>query len=647
MMSVSYEQSKNEKHSLHNEILKGREELEKYAEKVKSLQDAQQLGDTLERYKVVIQALKDDISTLKGTIDLRDRKIDALERELEIAHRTMNVQEKFEGKLKSHAHHFQHPHSQTGLLDMDVSTAHYNREAMRSLYYELGKRQTDMHSLAISLSDAQKEKEDCKAQIASVTAQKDATAAENRKLRETIEELNKDKEELRKEIDSLHQLIHSQEEYHQRLKAQTEEVSKRHSEMNYLHEEMMNEKNSEILQVLDLLEQNERIRNELQVKYDTMQNTMDYIDNSHKLDLQRSAKEVEKCEEEIQSLRELQSEHELTVAQLNKVRQSLQTANVKLDAQEHQIGALRAEIQNYEQKVIPALEYNLSNSHAQLLNNEKEIRHLHTLESQIVNERNEAIEALKQTITVTRDVSAKHQRERELRYNAEKTVASLQKAKENVSSAVLEALQLERQKSALYERMLQEATQSHPPAHHSVGRGSVSVSQSHSSLPPPHPSSHQHSRQPVSLSISAGGSSGAAAASAAATASAVQGALSSARNNTSSNSNSANRPAPQSYLDYEGVASNVVYQPVSINHLLGHTPASTSDSIYSQNYNLAPAGPAEMRDDSLDSSTHSLGSAPAHRPTIVATLKTEAETMVVTNAEEESHPYSMVSELQK
>ena len=85
-------------------------------------------------------ALEMELGNFKSLLSAREDRLNALERELEAFHRALDVQAQYEGGTRSSS-----------------GGAAGGREAMKGLYYELGKRQTDAHSLAISLAASNQE----------------------------------------------------------------------------------------------------------------------------------------------------------------------------------------------------------------------------------------------------------------------------------------------------------------------------------------------------------------------------------------------------------------------------------------------------------------------------------------------------------
>lgn len=131
---------------LQTEINQGKSEISALRSEVKGLQDVRLDVKRIEVLKSNINKLQDEI--LKKEDDAKDKavKIEFLERELEVCHRAISIQNRYE--------------SNNGL------TLQNSREVLRSTYFELGKKQADLHTLSLSFADSNRLLEAAKSELA-------------------------------------------------------------------------------------------------------------------------------------------------------------------------------------------------------------------------------------------------------------------------------------------------------------------------------------------------------------------------------------------------------------------------------------------------------------------------------------------------
>ena len=109
-------------------------------------------------------------------METRDTKIKKLEKELEAFHRSIEIQIDYEKRGVAAAggsgsgNSFD-VHSYGGGVGSGAPSGG-SEATLRSLYYELGKRQTDSHSLAVALADSNSEMKKMQEQLAIAIADK-------------------------------------------------------------------------------------------------------------------------------------------------------------------------------------------------------------------------------------------------------------------------------------------------------------------------------------------------------------------------------------------------------------------------------------------------------------------------------------------
>ena len=127
-----FEKMNKEKQQLFHEVQKLKEYNNRLESALERLEDPQKLIDRSSGLQIDLESTI--IELQQSYVALRDREdqILSLQQDVEVLQRTLEVKAEFEGKASSG----------TG------------REAMRSLYFELGKRQADCRSLSLSLAES-------------------------------------------------------------------------------------------------------------------------------------------------------------------------------------------------------------------------------------------------------------------------------------------------------------------------------------------------------------------------------------------------------------------------------------------------------------------------------------------------------------
>lgn len=430
MLNANFEKTKNENSHLSSEVTRLRAIINDLQSKNNHLNDAQTLVTEIESRGNEINRLNNEIVSLQGTVGLRDNNIKALEKELDVAHRAINVQNKYESG---------------GAIPNGNA-----REMMRSLYYEIGRRQADIHSLTLSLVDANKQLDLCKLQLQDSQADNNRLQDEKDKLASNVEVLNSQTVEYTAEIELLKEKLHSSKELTSKLELQIEDMSKRLSEVRHLHEEVMEEKNTKIAQLVEFQNYLQTENHQLASRIESHQQSLSYFENVHKINEQRLETEISELRLEVENLCIKSQECENLKLQLEEMRQSLHEAVNAKENTHHSLNEIKFSAERQE----IMLKNTLEDTTRRADDLQSELLASREFETAVIAERNEALEALQQTIQATRELSQKYQRERELRLATEAVMEDLRRAKESVSTAVLDALHREREKSKKLEAAL-------------------------------------------------------------------------------------------------------------------------------------------------------------------------------------------------
>lgn len=208
------------------------------------------------------EELQGKITSLNGELSLRQERHKALEEELVIAHRSIQVQSKYE-KLFT----FHHPNATN------------NRDAMRMLYYDMGKKQTHLHSVTLSLAEATRELQSSKQEVLKLTASLEGLEKENNKLRSNTNQLSLQSVEHTDLIAALKQDI-------TRLNAAVEKLLQENASLrdqlrrdNAASSEELHRRGDELNHLSDLLARREMECNQLLQRVEDFQQALSVVEN--------------------------------------------------------------------------------------------------------------------------------------------------------------------------------------------------------------------------------------------------------------------------------------------------------------------------------------------------------------------------------
>ena len=166
ILSGTFEKCNNERLRLSNECSRNKEYIDKLELQLTRLGDLQSLAVNYDKAQVTNDKLAGDVKNMTALMETKDNKIYILEKELEAFHRSIELKEQYEGansSLKS---------SRGGESSVgDITTSEHAN--MKTLYYELGKKQTDAHSLALSLASTNKDLTKWRDKCTTLSADKD------------------------------------------------------------------------------------------------------------------------------------------------------------------------------------------------------------------------------------------------------------------------------------------------------------------------------------------------------------------------------------------------------------------------------------------------------------------------------------------
>jgi chromosome segregation ATPase len=142
--------------------------------KLQNANDPKELLERLSRHDQAHKSLPENISSLNGELRLREEKMDSLKKELEIAHRSLDVQSKYERRCSTN----------------NTYASSSDREILRTLYFDMGKKEEDLYCVTVPLADSARSLNVYKADLQKALKENDTIYEENSKLRGNIDHMN-------------------------------------------------------------------------------------------------------------------------------------------------------------------------------------------------------------------------------------------------------------------------------------------------------------------------------------------------------------------------------------------------------------------------------------------------------------------------
>jgi len=431
LLTSSYDKINTTNNTMINDLIRAKEYINKLENQLTKYSDNININTYANQLSIKLDDSNRQLNQCTNIINDKDERIQVLERELEIFKRSFDIQTEYERSLDKNG----------------------NRETLRSLYFEIGKRQTDAHSLALSLSELNEEKSLLDKEYKTVCVLKDELQNNVSILTSENEQLKQQVAHNQQEIILLNDKINITKDINAKFTAQIEDLSHRLTEARISYEAQLQEKNRTIAELSEVLPQTQRENEALRVRIETLQHSLSHLDSVNQLTEQRINSEWDILAAEKEAIAEKLSMGEAAQQQSDLLRKRLTDtleAKEKLQEKYQQLKEYQDRQQYDENKLLITIQDNENLLHAAKA---KELK------SQA--ERDDALKALMQTVDATRELSEKYQKERSRRIAAEeRALASehladgLRRAKEHVSTAVLDALHKERSKNAALEQAL-------------------------------------------------------------------------------------------------------------------------------------------------------------------------------------------------
>jgi chromosome segregation ATPase len=425
---------------------KFKDQIAKLESHIARLSDSQLLLDHVDKLQHVVDTVQFKLDKFRISAVAKDETVKALEKELDTLHRAFDIQDRYDSR-----------HSGDSSGSAIVLQA--ERDKMKSLYYELGKRQSDAHSLTLTLADKSLETNAIKETLKEAVNSKEQMKKQQGEFQIRIQDLEKNNANLCEENVRYQEKNSSLNDMHSRLNDQIEDLSLRLSETVTSSKAMVNEKEKLVFELSSLLYTSQLEVGTANGRVDELKQSMAHMQSAIDQNEQRSAS----------SLNEGIGERKLLVAQLKDA----EMLKPQLIMAKKNLADIIQESNRKDQK-LQAMEQNATQDVAEArfiaeeLQRELAVVQRNAEESQnrskgLEAERTHALRTLQSTLEAAKALTAKLRDEKDRRVaaeeralKAERLADSLQRAKDHVSSAVLEALHKEKSKSTRLENVIKE-----------------------------------------------------------------------------------------------------------------------------------------------------------------------------------------------
>jgi chromosome segregation ATPase len=396
ILSGAFEKCNNERVLYQNEVSRNKEYIDKLELQISRLGNGAQLIQTVDKLQLTNEHYASELSNLKGVVAFKDEKITELERSLDAFHKSVELQHQIEGSSGS---------ALGGGKDSEAT--------MKTLYYELGKRQTDAHSLAISLA---------------------ATNSDLKSTREALQRAKTDSETLRKEVvalksnsslmnqqgvrdkDEISQLLDKNSKFkglNQRLQGMVEDLSKRLREEREAFLTYKSEKDANEAELTHTLENANKEVHHLRLRQKNLDDAVKMGEKQRTAMEEALAKETRKMDDERK-------------VYATKIREGMQASdknkvlNMQLeDALRKKDGASAWSVNS------PAHDFSKKmEDRVDLLT--EELAQARDTEAQLLHDREASVRALQQTIEATRELSTRYNEEKKKRVESESKLAAVE-----------------------------------------------------------------------------------------------------------------------------------------------------------------------------------------------------------------------------
>jgi len=434
LLAGTFEKCNNERQRLANECSRSKEYIDRIELQLARLGNMQHLTTQLDELHNDNDSLNARLTEASHTVKAREERIRVLEKEVEAYERSMQLQTDYEGRRQGGGG--------------DSSNAN-----MRSLYYELGKRQTDAHSLALALAESSSEAAGLKESYHTLSIQHADLRTAYDDARQHTHTLVQQSVTAQDEMSQLIERLGQMKAMATKFSEQAAKATKELHEEQHLHLKLKADSAQREQDLSNAFSSEKKETQRLKARVESMQNSITHVENARLVAEERLSGEKSKCDTErgvfadkIRSGNEARKELVLLKQQVRDLLLGREAAvkeqhNTQHAYEKHEVALARMRVEAQEAK---------------------------EREEELLQDRESSVKALQQTIDATRTLSEKLSEEK-VRRNAaedrahtaeerasaaENMATSLHRAREHVSGATLEALQKEKLKVQQLEKQL-------------------------------------------------------------------------------------------------------------------------------------------------------------------------------------------------
>ena len=319
IVSGTFERLNAEREKLTADLTKCRDHILKLETQLTRLSDSQQLLDHLGRQQEHIDGLQGTVERQKEELAERDEAIKALKRDVDSLHRTLDIQMRFDGHgdgtdTTGNGNGVANGHriGATNTSQLNVSAGNntsafvqVEREKMRSLYYELGKRQADAHSLALTLADNTAEADELQQSLRHALSAKFQVEVELISSKEECTKTEEARRALAEDLAQAEARHAASREMNARLTAQVEDLSRRLAEQRGASDAAVKDKESVAYELSTMLYTSQMECVTLKGRVDELEHAAGRLQSGATLTEQRAAAAVDRLTRERDALEQV------------------------------------------------------------------------------------------------------------------------------------------------------------------------------------------------------------------------------------------------------------------------------------------------------------------------------------------------------
>lgn len=417
---------------LQTELKTQKDYIQKLENQITKYRDSESMVKHISDQESMIRNLNKEVVNCKSAMDNYENRLRQLDYDNDVLRKSIEVQVQYESGLKG---------------------VNNGREIMRSLYQELGKKQADLHKVSITLAEFEDQNSQLRREIESLREIKINSQSEIENLKSQIQYLSNEVEDLQNETQNYKRQVSGLQNTISLSQQDVDELNRKFVEQKRVFESDIASKNHAIAELMDSQSSNQKDHALLRKKYEGLQESFKHLESAHELTIQRFQAEKEKLTAELKMIHHSKQELEQLPEEIEEMRDQIQTLlvekqNIQVLLEESKQKMKDLNDQNFDERIKVLSE---------------EVDHHKQVAYQHLKERDEAVQALQQMMMATRELTERFSQEQEEKQRLERKIIQLEnsmdglrRAKEHISTAVLDALHKERLKVISLEKTIQE-----------------------------------------------------------------------------------------------------------------------------------------------------------------------------------------------